>query len=253
MNLVFDGKKASDFDIVCANGTGNNSLYGETFVASKSINEDTDTQREKPYFRSVTNSPITLNLVLGQVDSNAPKLTPEALQLIKQWINKDEYCEFYFEEYPIRHYFGIMTADSTLNHNGLGEGYINVQIRCDAPYAYSPVMSDYINVPSEGIKYELWNKGDRIMIPDVEFTKIGNGSLSILNQTDRGNQTTIANLLDGETIQMSGEQEILLSSLDNVYHADDFNDKWLTCPIGRNRLFINGQCKLKLYWRYLYD
>lgn len=251
--LNFDGKSCRRLNIACVNGTGNNSLYQDTFVASKTINEDTETDRDRPYFKSVSKSPITIQLILGKVDPSAPSLTMESLQQIKQWINKDTYSEFYFEEYPMRHYFGMMSGDSTLNHNGLGEGYIPIQIRCDSPYAYSPAMSDYIHVPSDGIEYMLENRGDEIMYPSVELTKIGNGYISILNQTNRGNQTVITNLKDGETVYLDSEHEILESSLENVYHADDFNDVLFECPVGRNQLKIFGECKMKLNWRYVFD
>lgn len=177
----------------------------------------------------------------------------KGLQLVKQWINKDKYSEFFFEEYPIRHYFGMMYADGTLTHNGSGEGFATVKIRCNGPYAYSPaIVSPMYTVSSEGKYIDIENKGDESCEPFVEFTKIGDGDLSILNLNDGGNQCIFVSLKDGETITVDGQNEIIETDLPNTYRYDNHNDVFLKLKLGINRLFVNGTCKIKFYYRYIY-
>jgi phage-related protein len=187
--------------------------------------------------------------------SNDNIITEESLQLIRQWLNKDTYSEFYFEEYPMRHYFGIMFSDNTLSHNGVGEGYFSVKIRCDSPYSYSPAITNQniIEVQDKGLYYTLENKGDMILKPYIELQKIGDGTISIMNLTNGGQQCIIQNLKNGEIIEIDSENEDISTNLDNVYHFDDHNDTWVNLPIGRNRLFFNGKSQIKLHYRYIYS
>jgi phage-related protein len=253
LTLVFDGKKSSDFDLSCANGTGGNSLYQERFVANKTINETTIPGRSRPYFLSVTREPIEIDLILAPTDDT--QFTEEQIKLIQQWIDKDTYTEFYFEEYPLYRYFGIMYSDSSFSHNGLGNGYFTIKIRCDSPFPYSYEITNQglIEVPSDGLYYTLENKGNQILQPYIQIEKIGDGLISIMNLTNGGQQCVIDNLKDGEVITIDNQNEDISSDLDNVYHFDDHNGVWVNLPIGRNRLFFNGQCKVKLSYRYIYS
>ncbi|MCO7126626.1 phage tail family protein [Sporolactobacillus shoreicorticis] len=246
LNLVFDGKESRKSGFMCVQL--NEGLMSDTFIANKTINETSAEKRDVPYFRSVSSSPLEFDLNLLWIN----KITEKGEQLLRQWLNKKTYSEFYFKEYPIRRYFGIMTTASQ-NYSGANEGYTSIHIRCNSPYAYSPAFHDYINVPDEGRNYELWNRGDQLMFPFIEFTKIGDGSLAIVNKTNGNDTLAIDNLKDGEVVTIDNDNEMIESNRDNVYHANDFNDVWLKCPLGRNRLFINGKGKMKMYWRYVYD
>jgi phage-related protein len=110
-----------------------------------------------------------------------------------------------------------------------------------------------IEVSSDGLYYTLENKGDEYLKPYIQLEKIGDGSISIMNLTNGGQQCVIDNLKDGEVVTIDNENEMIESSLDNVYHADDHNDTWVELPVGRNRLFFNGECKVKMTYRYIYD
>lgn len=253
LTLVFDGQSSKNLHLICANGTGNSGLYQDHFIANKNINETTIPGRSRPYFLSVTRNPIEIDLTLASIDGT--KFDEEQLQTIQQWLDKDTYTEFYFDEYPLYHYFGIIYADNSFTHNGLGDGYFPIKIRCDSPFPYSyEIANDRpITVPSDGLYYTLENKGNQILQPYIQLQKIGNGSIAIMNLTNGGNTLKINNLKDGETITIDSENEDITSDLDNVYHFDDHNGIWLNLPIGRNRLFLNGQCKLKFSYRYIYS
>lgn len=248
VTLNFNGKSSSDFGIVCANGTGNGQ-FQDIFAANKTINEDTTTQQPIPYFKYVSKAPLDLPPI-NLFWTNG--FNEEGLQLVKQWLNKDTYSEFYFEEYPIRHYFGMMYADDTLTHNGAGEGFATIKIRCNGPYAYSPMITDYREIPDEGKFIEINNKGDYKLCPYIKLTKTGDGDFSILNFADGGNQCIFTGLKDGETITVDGENEIIETDLPNTYRYDNHNDVFLKLKLGINRLFVNGTCKMKIFYRYIY-
>jgi phage-related protein len=250
LTLNFDGKSSSDFGIICANGSGN-SLYEDLFVANKSINEDTTPDQPIPYFKSVSFSPIEFPPLTLYWTSG---FNEQGLQLVKQWLNKKTYSEFFFEEYPIRHYFGILYADNSLNHNGIGQGFATIKIRCNSPYAYSPGITNQnlLNIPSEGKNIVIENKGDIEMYPYLQFTKIGDGNFSILNLTDGGNIFSLTDLKDNEMITVDGDNEDIETDIPNTYRFENHNGIFLKCPVGRNRLFIQGECKLKYYYRYVY-
>jgi phage-related protein len=250
LTLNFDGKSSSDFGIICANGSGN-SLYEDLFVANKSIEEDSSPDRNIPYFKDVTLSPLDFPpLTLYWTDG----FNEEGLQLIKQWLNKKTYSEFFFEEYPIRHYFGLLYADNSLSHNGLGQGFATIKIRCNSPYAYSPAITNQntITIPSEGKDLMIENKGDEFIYPSIQFTKIGDGDFSILNLTDGGNTFTLTELKDNETITIDNYNEEIDTDLPNIYRYENHNGNFLKLPVGRNRLIIRGECKLKYHYRYVY-
>lgn len=246
LDLVFDGKSSKRAGFMCVQTQ--DGLYSDPFVASKTINENAVENRDVPYFRSVSSQPLEFDLNLYWLN----KITENGEQLLRQWLNKKTYSEFYFNEYSIRRYFGIMTT-GTQNYSGADEGFTTLHIRCNSPYAYSPAMSDYINISSDGINYTLENKGDELMHPYIQLEKIGDGYVSIMNLTNGGKTCVVDSLKDGETITIDNDNEMIESDIDNVYHADDHNDTWVSLPIGRNRLFIKGECKMKIYWRYVYD
>lgn len=251
MNLVIKDKngwlKLKDYDIICANTSGNG-LYEDTFVANKTIHEDKIPSNPIPYYNYTEKDPLEFQLTLYWEYG----FDEDGLQLVKQMLNKDNYFEFYFEEYEIKHYFGQLSSSSKLTHNGNGEGFASINIRCNSPFAYSPATNVFYDI-QDSEEIILNNKGNEPLRPYIEIKKVGDGSLSITNISNQGLMCTIDNLKDGETIILDNDNEDIESDLDNTYHFDDHNDVFVECVVGKNRLLIEGSCKMQLYYRYIYD
>jgi phage-related protein len=126
-------------------------------------------------------------------------------------------------------------------------------MRCDSPYTYSPVyitdIYDYSTNPS-GVTLQLTNGGDVECKPEIWITKVGNGDVSIINNTNAGEEFKFIGLLDGETVYVDCEMEDITTDLDDTYRYSNFNDNYLELVIGVNNLFITGTCKLQFRYSF---
>lgn len=113
------------------------SLIEEPFLPIREIKEIRISGREKPYFQSVKHEPISfsLNLYFKEGFEN------RELRKVARWLFQDYYKPLYFESNPARIFYCMITGESTLVHNGVGEGYIKVDVRCDSPYTYTPTYN----------------------------------------------------------------------------------------------------------------
>lgn len=98
--------------------------------------------------------------------------------------------------------------------------------------------------------FEFVNHGDIECKPEIWITKIGDGNISLKNNTDGGKEFTFSNLKDGETIYIDNDNQYIESSLKNIYRYDDFNNYYLTLVRGHNLIKVNGNCKLNM--RYIF-
>lgn len=108
-------------------------MFDEFFLPSREINEITVRGKEKPYFQEVRHSPISFSLVFA-FDKG---FTESRLREVARWLMQDYYKPFYFLNNPNRVFYAMVDGDSNLLHNGLKQGYITLNFRCDSPYAYT--------------------------------------------------------------------------------------------------------------------
>lgn len=154
-------------------------FYEEPFVAEKEILEISIRGRDKPYFQGVKRSPLAFSLTFAFVNY----YDEQKIREVARWLDQDMYKPFYTTINPERIYYCMLHSESQLLHNGLRQGYIQLQMRCSDPYTYSPI---YIDKPYE------WNESP-LKFEESEFTQQGtldqlvvdsNGQLQLdFNQT----------------------------------------------------------------------
>jgi phage-related protein len=141
------------------------------------------------------------------------------------------------------------TAETKLNHNGFGNGYVTLTMRCDGAYAYTNVYTTPIYSSTSLTDYKeinFNNIGDTDVYPTIFIDKNQAGDLEIFNETT--NQLlTIAGLVDGESIIIDCDRETIKTNLPFTYRYNNFNDEYLRFSVGLNRLKIKGN--FNLYFR----
>lgn len=151
MVFSYDGQSSKKFGVYMAHAEGG--LYKEPFLPQRKIIEKKISNREKPYFQAMEQEPLQfpMTIVIKEWDSIHTK------RQIARWLFQDYYKPLYFESNPERIYYAIVEGTSEIYHNGITDqnrehAYINVNIRCDSPYAYTP------EYPLPNIKFRDGNK-----------------------------------------------------------------------------------------------
>jgi phage-related protein len=253
IHFYYDGKFSKDMGVIQA--SVDSGLFEEQFLSNKSIRETRVKGNSKPYFQGIERDPLEFPLSMvfehGFDDNKIRETT--------RWINQDYYKPFYSEENPSRILYAQYVGDPRIIHNGIKEGYVTLQMRCNDAFSYSPayISPEYdftINTVS-GTELTFVNYGDTIVKPIMEITKVGIGDVSIINHSNGGEIFEIKNLNDGEIVQIDNEREHVESDIPGVYRYDDItNDNYLTMVYGTNRLTVYGKCKIqfKCQFKILY-
>jgi predicted phage tail component-like protein len=244
--FTFAGRNSSDYGIM--NISFSTDLYNESFMANRNIKEIVIRGRETPYFQELTKEPKSIQLNFAFEDTWNDDLINE----VARWLDVDFYQPLTFSEEPEKVYYVMPTNDSTVTHNGLKQGYLTLTMRCDSPYSYSrtKVTPWYDCTASDTTIIELYNKGDKAILPEVFINKVGLGTISITNLSNKGEMTSFTSISDNEQLYVNGENEIIETNLENIWRYDNFNDTYLTLYYGKNILQVNGKCKIKFQYRY---
>lgn len=175
VHFSYDGIKSSDMGLL--NVIIDGGMFEETFLSSREIVETEVNGRDKPYFQKVKKAPLSFELSFAFEDSFDEKRIRE----VARWLNTDYYKPFYVTTSPNRIYYCMVEGDSGLIHNGMKQGYITLNMRCDGPYSYTP---EYVK---SGVKFsgtkivknlteDTFNSG----VGDFKNVKINtNGNLEI--------------------------------------------------------------------------
>ncbi|WP_437261275.1 distal tail protein Dit [Bacillus thuringiensis] len=242
----YAGQWSSEFGILHV--TMDSSMYEETFVAGREIVEEQVRGNSNPYFSHIRENPLEFDLMFAFEETFDNKVIREILN----WLYQGYYQPLYFSEEPDRIYYCMPISDSKIVHNGLKEGYVQIKMRCNSPYIYSPMyMTDLFDLSeSKGkAKVILRNSGDVETFPEVSLTKIGDGKVTIINHSDGGKIFEILNLKDKEDIYINCEKELIETSLSGVYRYSNVVGDYLMLMYGDNQLEVEGNCKIKFRYQ----
>jgi len=247
-DFYYDGIFSVDMGLLnCQVSTG---LYEETFLAEKNINEISIRGNDIPYFQGVTRSPLTLNLQFAFENT----WEEDIIRSIARWLNQDYYKPFYTTSNVNRIFYCMYNGSVDLLHNGLKQGYLNIQMRCNSPYSYSPTYTspvyDYSTNTVDGTVLQFTNSGDIDIYPEISIIKVGNGDVSIINQTNGNQEFKFTGLLDGEEVYINCEKQIIETTLPNEFRYESFNDTYLQLKYGTNNLLIKGNCKIQMRYQF---
>jgi phage-related protein len=243
----YAGKRSVDFGIY--NITIQSGLYEEPFLASRDIREVETRWSMKPYFQNISLKPLVFDLSFAILDYWDDKKIRE----IARWLAQDNYQPLFFEEDIDRIFYCVPIDDINIIHNGLKQGYITLTFRCDAPWSYTRQYVtpeyDFSDNPN-GVLLSFANEGDLYLYPEMWITKVGNGDVSIINQTNGGVEFKFTGLVDGEIVYVDNENQYIATSLTDTYRYDNFNNNYLELVVGVNNLWVTGNCKLQFRYRF---
>lgn len=132
IDFYYDGIRSRDMGIL--NVQIGAAMYNEPFIAEREIKEITIRGNDKPYFQGVKRSPLSFKLSFafdGSYDE-------AKIREVARWLDQDYYKPFYTTDNPERIFYCILSSGSELLHNGLKQGYLTLEMRCDSPFSYSP-------------------------------------------------------------------------------------------------------------------
>lgn len=246
----YDNENSSDYGIInCNLSTG---LIEEPFVAQSEIVETEIRGKDKPYFQEIKQKPLEFDVNFAFEN----EWTEKSLQRVKRWLRKPYYCKLRFSERPDKIYYGIFVGEPILNHNGSNQGYFTWHFRCNSPYVYSPVYTDYYDFSESDVGYfEFNNLGDVNVLPIIEIKKIEKGKISIFNLSDSNKEFGFDTLEDDEIVEVNCKRQNIVSNLSTspplIYRYDNLiNNYYMSLPYGVNRLKVEGKCFLTLKYEY---
>ncbi|MGY5342933.1 phage tail domain-containing protein [Paenibacillus glucanolyticus] len=159
----YAGKKSVDYGII--NVTMSSGMYEESLAPSRSIQEVSIKGRDRPYFQGTKKDPLKFNVSFAFEDT----WDTQKIREVTRWLTEQEYYqELYFTNDlgrdPERIFYALFVDDPVLVHNGIREGYVNLTVRCDSPYSYSPIFTSRLYKWDQH-KYHLnvnnFNTGDK--------------------------------------------------------------------------------------------
>jgi len=215
-SLVFTYNNQSSIDFGVINCTVDTGLYQEKFISDREIKEIT-TRKSSPYFVEVKSNPRTLNLTIAFSDS----FDEDKLRSLKRWLSQESYCPLVFESIPDKIFYCILESSSTLIHTGNFQGYITIQMRCKDEYIYSPIYTSPIYDLSSnltlGTNLTFINNGDVDCQPILSLQKIGDGDISIVNNSNGGKIFSLTSLTANEDLNIDSENEQITTSIPLTY------------------------------------
>lgn len=249
----YAGRYSTDFGII--NVSINEGMFEEPFVATRVIHETSIRGRDRPYYHGVSYEPLEFSLSFAFSD----KYNSDKIREVARWLMQEYYQPLYFSENQGRIFYCMPVGDSKLIHNGLREGYLTINMRCDSPFSYSPIYTDpvydFSNNLAEGSVINFENLGDIDCYPEIWMEKIGLGSLKIINETT-GKYFEFEQLghnvvgVENETIYINSERREVLTSVKNIYRLNDFKGDFLKAKFGVNVLRVFGDCKITLRYQF---
>lgn len=132
LHFHFAGRKSTDFGIINVN-IAETSLFNESVMGVKSIREVSIPGRDEPYFIETEEEPKTLELRFGFPEPWNDQLISEVIK----WLSVNTYEPLFFEGNIDRVYYAMPIDSINKIHNGLKEGYLTLQMRCNSSKSYS--------------------------------------------------------------------------------------------------------------------
>ena len=260
MHFIFDGIKSSDMDLKIMR------IGGDDFVQTPlwggvNIQESVSKKRLVPYFYGVTRDNLEfppLQLVLCDKNMQPKIWTSNDRYKISKWLCHDTYKEFISSDDLGKRYKVIAEAQTDL-HLINTQGYMEVQFRCNSPYAFSPVyintenLSD--NIASKTIILENMSNVQRVYNPLIEIELVnGETDVILTNLSNGGKAMKFIGLSPNETISIDCQNRIIKSNLfgSNPFAKFNVGGKrfWMDLVYGQNLIRVEGMCIVKTKMEY---
>ena len=182
------------------------------------------------------------------------EITDLEYRKISKWLNRKEFLPFMAIDDD--HDNDICYYDASFNLKKvkiLEKVYgISLTMNTNKPFGYGELVEEYIDSDGSETIYEVENTSDEFgcMYPDIEIVIPHDiDSLTISNITN-GSIMQLYNCMEGETINIYGESQIIETSYNSHDICDDFNYEFLTlrnllddCV---NQIKVSDECSIKI-------
>src|SRR5690606_1200190 len=153
-------------------------------------------------------------------------------------------------------YYAMFIGDSDILHNGIKQGYLELEVECNAPYAFTPVYQSQIydysnNDPINGTQFTFLNVGDLPTKPRIMVEIVSGKSFSIINNSNGGQKLEFDDLSVGEILTIDCDSEIIETDIPGTYRYDNMtsDSDFLEMITGNNYLTIKGNIKIQWKWQ----
>ncbi len=246
MNFQFSNEDSEIHGLY--NVSTNAGLFEEPISGNRSIEEDEDISGRR-YLKRIRKEPLEFPVSFFFRD----KFDQEKIRKTARWLLQDTYKPLVFKNNPNRVMYGVFLGTPQLVHNGLEEGYLTLNFRCNTYHAYTNAersqMYDFSSNVLEGTNVTWTNKGDFDCRPILYIRKVGDGDISIINYSDGGRELKLTNLVDGEELEIDGMNEELNTNSGFNRH-NDYNHGWLNLVYGDNSIKVLGNCEIYYLAQY---
>lgn len=244
----------NEFGIIAVN-LSNGMIETHTGV-TQDIIEEKSMSLDKPYFLGVDRKPITFSMNFARVDNE--KWDYQTKLKFSRLIFEPNYRELKSADYPQVVYNVICVDEPKKVLNGVDQGYITLNFRCDAPWGWSPatVVTKNISGASDENPYviELENNSNVLQwyYPEVEFKTLGTTNFKMSNNKDGGRDFIFTDIYDGEVIYVNNDIKKVIGDQPYPlkYRLDKFNKNWFRLKYGKNKINIYTDCIISFKMKY---
>jgi len=245
----FDSKKSTDFNLYLVNlETG---VKNVPYSVEREINEEKIRNNSIPYFFGINEQPLYFKVTLFREEEWDYDTRIE----ITRWLFQDEYKPFISTDNNSIIYNCIIVDRPEKLLIGNITRMIELNFRCDAPWAWSPSFSTTYdlsdNTTTKTLQFENRSNIVKYCYPEIWIQSLDGGAISLKNYSDGGREFKFNNLQINETIYVNNQLKQIETDIPNIYRLSDFVGRnWLRLNYGINQIVVTGKCLIKTQMQY---
>lgn len=245
-DFIYDNIRSEDMGIYLV--SIESGMKRQNFGVTQSIREEKVPNKDIPYFFGVDKEVQSIPFTVCKLDGDKIFSYEERTRICR-WLCKQSYKPLISNDNPFIIYYAIFTSGESYN-NYSDDGYINLEMRLNAPYGFSPIMEEFYDLSDNTTKttITLENRSNIIEYykPVIEITLVDvTTEVKLRNISVEGEEFTLQNLQQGETICIDNDREKIKSDKAQ-YRLNNFNKKWLKLIYGENQIEVTGKCLLRV-------
>lgn len=227
----------------------NQSMMESHFGITQNVIEEKYNSIDVPYFYGVERQPFQFTLTFAR-ERDWDYKTKESFARL---IFKPYYQNLVSDQTP-QVIYKVICVDNPLKlTNGLERGYITLNFRTNAPWAYSSITTRTVEVTEAPYTFELENNSNILeyYYPELEFTTVGT-EFRMTNNREPEKEFVFTELLDGEVVYVDNSMKRVRSDSPYPfnYRLSNFNRNWLRLKYGVNDITISTPCTITFKMQY---
>lgn len=191
--FIYDGIPSTEFGLKLVKM--DTSMTETNFGLRQNIVEQSGKNSDLPYLIEVKNEPLPIELTFAKEG----EWKEEDKQKVVKWLFQGKYKPLISSDNLGVAYYCTPVGDARRFYNGMGQGYVTIEFRCDAPYGWSyPLDTQFYDLSSNTTKeiIEWTNKSNikDIYYPEIQFEVFAKPKSEVL--TVSNNSVTTTEILD---------------------------------------------------------